>query len=271
MKKRKRKLNIKKFIVFIILIVLFVYLYQKYNYLLIEYVSFDSIKTSLTTLGSSNTAEYEIIKENSNSNYSGAGQKKVENKDGTLQLVNTSGEEENYTVEGTTVKLTIEDSPSFRLIKKDKETQQPIANVKFAIYNVDDGSEQPATNSKGEIIGTKETINGREYYTVQTDENGELTADLTEGLYKAVEVQAPEQYDLTNQTYYFGIGASREAPEGMVVTQAQSVGGSGEDQINSVAATSDGGYIVGGEFSSTIQVGNETLTSNGSDDGLIIK
>ena len=196
---------------------------------------------------------------------------KVDGTDGSLKLINTDGTEENYTVEGTTVKLTIEDSPSFRLIKKDKETQQPIANVKFAIYNVDDGSEQPATNSKGEIIGTKETINGREYYTVQTDENGELTADLTEGLYKAVEVQAPEQYDLTNQTYYFGIGASREAPEGMVATQAQSVGGSGDDQINSVAATSDGGYIVGGEFSSTIQVGNETLTSNGSDDGLIIK
>ena len=200
---------------------------------------------------------------------------KVENKDGTLQLVNTSGEEENYTVEGTTVKLTIEDSPSFRLIKKDKETQQPIANVKFAIYNVDDG-EVPATNSKGEIIGTKETINGKEYYTVQTDENGELTADLTEGLYKAVEVQAPEQYDLTNQTYYFGIGASREAPEGMVLTQAQSIGGSGNDQIRSVAPTSDGGYIAGGYFySSSIQVGNETLTNNSSStnysDGLIIK
>ena len=28
----------------------------------------------------------------------------------------------DYTVEGTTVKLTIEDSPSFKLIKKDGET-----------------------------------------------------------------------------------------------------------------------------------------------------
>ena len=89
MKKRKKKLNIKKFIAFIFIVFLFVYLYQKYNYLLIEYVSFDSIKTSLTTLGSSNTAEYEIIKENSNSNYSGAGQKKVENKDGYFTTFTT--------------------------------------------------------------------------------------------------------------------------------------------------------------------------------------
>ena len=196
---------------------------------------------------------------------------KVENKDNTLSLLNIDGTEEKYTVEGTTVKLTIEDSPSFKLIKKDAETQLPIANVKFAIYNVDDG-EVPATNSKGEIIGTKETINGKEYYTVQTDENGELTADLTEGLYKAVEVQAPDQYDIENQTYYFGIGASREAPEGVVVTQAQSFGGSSYDYINSIAETSDGGYIAGGYFQSdSIQVGNETLTNNGSTDGLIIK
>ena len=182
------------------------------------------------------------------------------------------GTEEKYIVEGTTVKLTIEDSPSFKLIKKDAETQQPIANVKFAIYNVDDGSEQPATNSKGEIIGTKETINGREYYTVETDERGELTADLTEGLYKAVEVEAPAQYDLTNQTYYFGIGASREAPEGLVPVWVEPIGGSNTDGIYSVAETSDGGIIVGGYFSSsTIQIGNETLTNNGYFDGLIIK
>ena len=126
----------------------------------------------------------------------------------------------------------------------------------------------------------KETINRRDYYTVQTDEKGELTADLTEGLYKAVEVEAPEQYDIENQTYYFGIGASREAPEKLVLTQVQSIGGSNDDYIESVAETSDGGYIAGGYFySSTIQVGNETLTNNSDissngyyyPDGLIIK
>ena len=56
------------------------------------------------------------------------------------------------------------------------------------------------------------------------------------------------------------------------VEWAKSFGGSSTDEILSVASTSDGGYIAGGYFqSSTIQVGNETLTNNGSDDGLIIK
>ena len=205
---------------------------------------------------------------------------KVENKDGTLALtkIDEEGNEaegENYTVEGNTIKLTIEDSPSFKLIKKDAETKQPIANVKFAIYNVDNG-EVPATNSKGETIGTLETIDGREYYTVQTDENGEITADLTEGLYKAVEVQAPEQYDITDQTYYFGIGASREGNTVQRAEWAKGIGGSDEEQITSVAETSDGGYIVGGYFkSSSIDLGNGvTLNNNGSTsytDGMIIK
>ena len=198
---------------------------------------------------------------------------KVENKDNTLSLLNMDGIEEKYTVEGNTVKLTIEDSPSFKLIKKDAETGATLAGVKFAIYNVDNG-EVPATNSKGEIVGTKETINGREYYTVSTDQNGELTADLTEGLYKAVEVETPEKYDISDSVYYFGIGSSREPKEGMVATWADSIGGSDYDYIESVAETSDGGYIAGGYFeSTTIQVGNETLTNHSSNDAdcLIIK
>ena len=199
-----------------------------------------------------------------------------------LILINESGEDSQYSVDGNTVTLVIEDSPSFKLIKKDAETQQTLANIKFAIFNVDDGTEQPARNSKGEIIGTKETINGREYYTVQTDSNGELTADLPEGLYKAVEVEAPEQYDISNQDYYFGIGASREAPTEVGVTQATSIGGSDEDQITSVAATSDGGYVAGGYFNSdSFIVGDYTLTltnNSGVDykndyyyDGMVIK
>ena len=193
-----------------------------------------------------------------------------------LILIDENNVDRKYTVDGSTVTLTIEDSPSFKLIKKDAETQEVLANIKFAIYNVDDGTEQPARNSKGEIIGTKETINGREYYTVQTDSNGELTVDLPEGLYKAVEVQAPEQYDISNSTYYFGIGASREAPTKYAPTQAMSIGGSDDDQITSVAATSDGGYIAGGYFkSSSITVGDYTLIRNTSNinyaDGMIIK
>ena len=195
---------------------------------------------------------------------------KVEKQEGTLKLL--SDETSNYTVDGSTVKLTIEDSPSFKLIKKDGETNALLPNVKFAIYNVDEG-EVPAKNSKGEIIGIKETINGKEYYTVTTNSRGEITADLPEGLYKAVEVQADEKYDIKNKVKNFGIGKSREGKKAMQAEWAKAVGGSEEDQINSVISTSDGGYLVGGYFkSSNIDLGNNIVLNNsGSNDGMIIK
>ena len=56
------------------------------------------------------------------------------------------------------------------------------------------------------------------------------------------------------------------------VEWARNVGGSWYDYINSIAETSDGGYIVGGEFdSNSIQVGEYTLTNSGYRDGMIIK
>ena len=201
---------------------------------------------------------------------------KAEVVDGILKLkeLNDDAEEVDstrYTAEGNTIKLTVEDSPSFKLIKKDAETQEVLAGIKFAIYNVEDG-EVPARDSKGEIIGVQETINGREYYTVTTNENGEITADLPEGLYKAVEVEAPKKYDISDSEYYFGIGASREAPTGMGVAQAIGIGEDSNDYIESVASTSDGGYIAVGRFySDEIQVGDYTLENQGYYDGMIIK
>ena len=54
---------------------------------------------------------------------------------------------------------------------------------------------------------------------------------------------------------------------------AKSIGGTSGDDINSIAETRDGGYIVVGYFkSSSIDLGNGvTLTNNGSNDGMIIK
>ena len=201
---------------------------------------------------------------------------KAEVVEGSLVLkeIDGEGEETNstrYIVEGNTISLTIEDSPSFKLIKKDAETQGVLAGVKFAIYNVDSGT-VPATNSKGEIIGTLEEIDGKEYYTVTTDENGEITADLPEGLYKAVEVEADEKYDLEGKECYFGIGASRESEKTMGVEWARKIGGNNSDGIYSLSETSDGGYIAGGCFySDSIKVGETTLENAGNFDGMIIK
>ena len=197
---------------------------------------------------------------------------KVDATTGELKFINTEGKEEKYTVEGTTVRLTIEDSPSFKLIKKDAETGELLANIKFAIYNVEEGTE-PAIDSKGEIVGTKEIINGKEYYVVTTDSNGEITVNLPEGMYKAVEVQAPDKYELSDSVYYFGIGTSREGRSGVKATWAQEIG----NGINSIDATSDGGYIVGGYFeSSSIDLGNgikliNQSQSDDSNDSVIIK
>ena len=205
---------------------------------------------------------------------------KAQSEEGTLTLkeINEDGEESDssrFTVEGNTIKLTVEDSPSFKLIKKDGETGEVLPNTKFAIYNVDEG-EVEARDSKGEIIGTKETINGKEYYTVTTDAKGELTLDLPEGLYKAVEVQASdEKYDISDATYYFGIGGSREGITRQKIKWATNIGGTGNDYITTVNELDDGGYIAGGYFrSSSITIGDYTIKNNGStsyNDGLIVK
>ena len=57
------------------------------------------------------------------------------------------------------------------------------------------------------------------------------------------------------------------------VEWARVIGGSSRDFITSVAVSADGGYIVGGWFSSrTIELENGiTLTNKGDDDGMIIK
>ena len=185
--------------------------------------------------------------------------------------------EKEYTIEGNTVKLIIEDNPTFRLIKKDAETDELLQNTKFSIYNVDDIM-VPARNSKGEIIGEKEIINGVEYYTVKTNENGEITADLPEGLYKAIEVESSnEKYDITGQEYYFGIGANRETNNNIIHMLNAKIGiGLGQDtndSIKSIVPASDGGIIVGGNFvSNELNLGNNiVLTNNGNTDGVIIK
>ena len=169
----------------------------------------------------------------------------------------------DYTIEGNLVKLTVEDNPSFKLIKKDSETGEVLAGVKFAFYNMDDGV-VPAKNSKGEIIGELETIDGQKYYTLTTDSNGEITADLPEGSYKAVEIDAPEKYDLSSNEYYFGIGMNQAGkakinPLWSRKLEVSNGWSTAYDAIN----TRDGGYIVVGDFYTGLKLDDGTSLSGG--------
>ena len=175
---------------------------------------------------------------------------KVSNTLGVLnyeEVLEDGQSEKNYIVEGNTVKLTVEDNPTFKLIKKDGETGEILPNTKFAIYNVDNGIVS-ARNSKGELIGQREIINGKEYYVVTTDNNGEITLDLPEGLYKAVEVEASDvKYDLEGQEFYFGIGANNEEYSlNLVPEWGVTVGNEYSDTINHVIEISDGSTVAGG-------------------------
>ncbi len=178
----------------------------------------------------------------------------------------------SYVVDGNTIKLTVEDIPSFKLIKKDGQTGDRIAGIKFAIYNID-SIETPARDGRGEIVGIKESISGKEYYVVTTDDNGEITIDLPEGYYKAIEVETEEKYELINNTYYFGIGASRERNKTISTEWAKGIGGTSYDYIVSVVSAGDGGSVEGGYYySSSIDLGDETTMSTiGSYDGLVMK
>ncbi len=197
---------------------------------------------------------------------------KVDGSTGELVFINTDGVDEKYTTDGNTVKLLIEDNQVFKLVKKDAETQELLANIKFAIYNIDNGS-TPAKNSKGEILGTKEVIDGKEYYTITTNEKGELTADLPEGMYKALEVEAPEKYDIS-KVYYFGIGTATEPSTLMKSVWGRSLGTDSGSEIKDVINTSDNGFIAVGNYSSQKEIdlgNNQSLPVSEGYDAMMIK
>lgn len=122
------------------------------------------------------------------------------------------------------------------------------------------------------------------YYAVTTDSNGQITANLPEGLYKAIEIYTNDRYILpekeADRTYYFGIGSSQAETWDWVT----GLTGQGWNYVNSVDAQKDGGVIAVGSFSgySTdvvagaidgIDIDNDGIVdeiSEGSNDGLII-
>ena len=105
-------------------------------------------------------------------------------------------------------KVGVEDTPLFTIIKTDAKTGKKLPKTKFVIYEVDDiGAESTAYDSKGNIVGTEEEINGVRYRVVETDENGEYTKGLRPGQYKFVELSTVDKrYEISKEPIYVGVG-----------------------------------------------------------------
>ena len=181
------------------------------------------------------------------------------------------------------IKIGVEDNQIFKIFKytTDGETQEkiPLPGTKFVITDLNGDY---VTDADGKTVG--EWDESLQKNVVTTDENGQLTANLKQGLYKAVEVYVDEKYALSeneeDRTYYFGIDASQKP----VYSWANSINGQGWDYVNSVVATDDGGVVVAGgftEYSSDIVEGAEDGVdlnndgkveeiSKGSEDGIIV-
>lgn len=147
------------------------------------------------------------------------------------------------------IQIGVEDGQIFSLYKYTTNgTSEKIAipGAKFTITDLDGN---PVTGSDGETIGTwDDTL---QKYVVTTDENGQIVANVKEGLYKAVEVYVDDKYELSeneaDRTYYFGIGASQAAKYGWV--NMDKIAGKGWDYVNSMVSTETGGAIAVGSFS----------------------
>ena len=113
----------------------------------------------------------------------------------TLVSTTTDGSDANTAI------ITLKNKPLFKLVKKDSETGEVLANAKFEIYELDaDGKElDHAKDANGNYVA--ENTN----YIVTTDESGEITLPLRPGKYKAIEVGFPENYQEKETIEYFEV------------------------------------------------------------------
>ncbi|MBO5005685.1 MAG: hypothetical protein J6D03_10820, partial [Clostridia bacterium] len=185
--------------------------------------------------------------------------------------------EKDITSDENTLTLNILNKPIFKLTKKG-DNDKLLPNAKFTITNLDGN---PVAGTDGNIIGKDEVINGKTYKVVVTNEKGEISANLPEGVYKAVEVEAPEGYILPekkeDRIHYFGIGRSFPGLKGGPVDSikwAKSIKSDLISEFKQVIPTDDDGVIaVGRTYKNTDIDGNGTVDKEGKGyyDGIIIK
>ena len=137
-------------------------------------------------------------------------------------------------------KIGVEDVPLFTIIKTDAKTGKKLPKTKFAIYEVDDmGAESTAYDSKGNIVGNEEEINGVRYRVVETDENGEYTKGLRPGQYKFVELSTVDnRYEISKTPIYVGVGEKLKPKYGWTKVEGEYDSTKPEFGIESVDASS---------------------------------
>ena len=137
-------------------------------------------------------------------------------------------------------KIGVEDVPLFTIIKTDAKTGKKLPKTKFAIYEVDDdGVENIAYDSKGNIVGTEEEINGVRYRVVETDENGEYTKGLRPGQYKFVELSTVDKrYEISKTPIYVGVGEKLKPKYGWTKVEGEYDSNKPEFGIEKVDASS---------------------------------
>ena len=143
-------------------------------------------------------------------------------------------------VEDIHIQVIFERKSPFVLTKKNEEGDI-LPGAKFTISKItsedDNTIEEPAKDIDGNILGSLKNINGNELYVIESDENGQVVANLPIGKYIIKEVQSPDGY------YYEAWSKTFEIKNADITEawKADDVGVLVGHSCNKV--TSDGGHI----------------------------
>ena len=109
------------------------------------------------------------------------------------------------------------------------------------------------------------------YYYVETDENGKINLKLQSGLYKAVEYESNEMYQLPedekDRTYYFGIDETKDEEKGVMVDGYLLEEKSSIAYVKCISKTSDGGYVLCIDFKRKIKITDDVIFESETYDG----
>ena len=120
-------------------------------------------------------------------------------------IIDDENSSKDFVTTENDVTVTIVNNPIFSLIKYG-DNNIKLSDTIFAITDLDGNA---VTGSDGEYVGEDYQLNGTTYKVLRTDENGKISANLGEGLYKVKEIATKTGYKTSSVLHYFGIGASR--------------------------------------------------------------